>query len=217
MLGNLIGQPLDQRGKLLDLGGERLGCRQRLVEHRIDLHLDGAEPAVELGDLARHVAGAARQVGDLVAHFGTIAKTGRNGVVDHQRGENAECHQEGFGSGQAEAKIDDDADRAGDEHHADRDENGADAHHAEPRLTPPPNSRAARTIRPRTIAVSTSAARPQVRCRQSRCRQVLQPSPAAKSCCPEVRCPEGRGSVAKLLAAFYNSKPGRPRRQTAMT
>ena len=53
-----------------------------------------------------------------------------DGVIDRERGERAERHQRRFGAGKAEAQIDHDAERAGDEHHAGRNEDGADTHHA---------------------------------------------------------------------------------------
>ena len=161
---------LDQGRQFLDLDGERLRRRQRLVEHRIDLGLHGAELAAELGELARQVGRAARDGGDLVAHLGAVAGAGGDRVIDRKRGQDAEPDQERFGAGQAEAQIDHKADRAGDKHHADSDEDGADTHHAEPRYASrrtvqPRGAHAgpARMIRIRAVAVSTSAAAPQVR------------------------------------------------------
>ena len=120
---------LDQGRQFLDLDGERLRRRQRLVEHRIDLGLHGAELAAELGELARQVGRAARDRGDLVADFGAVAGAGGDRVIDRKRGQDAEPDQKRFGAGQTEAQIDHKADRAGDEHHADGDEDGADTHH----------------------------------------------------------------------------------------
>ena len=126
-----VGKLLDQRRQFLDLGGERLGRRQRPVDHGLDLGLHGAQAAAELGKLAGEIAGAAGQIGELVARLQPVALAGGNGVVDRKRGERAERHQRQLGAGKAKAQIDHKAERAGDEHHADRDEDGADAHHAE--------------------------------------------------------------------------------------
>ena len=121
---------LDQGRQFLDLDGERLRRRQRLVEHRIDLGLHGAELTAELGELARQVGRAARDRGDLVADLGAVAGAGGDRVIDRKRGQDAEPDQKRFGAGQSEAQIDHKADRAGDKHHADSDEDGADTHHA---------------------------------------------------------------------------------------
>ncbi len=137
-----IGQLLDQRRQFLDLGGERLRCRQGAVDHGVDFALHRAKPAAEFGQLAGEIAGAARQIGELVARFQAIVLARGDGVIDRERGERAERHQRRFGAGKAEAQIDHNADRAGDEHHAGRNEDGADAHHAALLPIPPEAIRA---------------------------------------------------------------------------
>ena len=150
-----VGKLLDQRRQFLDFGGERLRGRQSAVDHGVDLDLHRAKPAAEFGELAGKIAGAAGEIGELVAGLEAIVLARGNGVVDRERGEHAERHQRRFGAGEAESQIDHKAERAGDEHHADRDENGADAHHAG-RILSRCDSRA------RMLAVSTSAVTPQV-------------------------------------------------------
>ena len=141
---------LDQARKLLDLDGERLRGRQRLIEDGLDLGLHGAQPAAELGELTGEIAGAAGEVAHLVGDFRAVAGAGGNGIVDGERGKDAERRHRRFDAGEAEAEIEQGAERAGDEHHADRDEDGADAHHGAPHK-PHDDQRAAkepRTSRP---------------------------------------------------------------------
>ncbi len=103
----------------------------------LDLLVHLVEAAAELGELARQVAGTARQHDELIAGLGTVAQARRHGVVHRQRGEHAEPDQRGLGAGKAEPQIDHKADRTGYQHHADRDEDGADAHHAGLRYASP--------------------------------------------------------------------------------
>ncbi|HJT08470.1 MAG TPA: hypothetical protein VJ747_16175 [Stellaceae bacterium] len=88
------------------------------------------EAAAELGHLARQIAGTARQHHQLIAGLGSVAQPGGHGVIDRERSKHAKPDQRRLGAGKAEAQIGDNADRAGDQHHADGDEDGADAHHA---------------------------------------------------------------------------------------
>jgi hypothetical protein len=50
-----VGKLLDQPRKLLDLTGQRRGCRQRLVEDRFNLALRRAKPPVEFRKLTREI------------------------------------------------------------------------------------------------------------------------------------------------------------------
>ena len=79
-------------------------------------------------DLARHVGIAARQVGELAADHGADAEPGRNGVVEDQRGQHGQRNDDRFRRREAEAEIDRRAGGAGDQHHADGDEDGSEAH-----------------------------------------------------------------------------------------
>ena len=58
-----LGQLLDQRAELADLGAERIGRRLRLVDRDADVLLHLGETPIHLGDLTRDIGVAARQVG----------------------------------------------------------------------------------------------------------------------------------------------------------
>ena len=97
-----FGQLLDQRGHFLDFCGERLRGRQGAVDHGVDFALHGVKPAAEFGQLAGEIAGAARQIGELIARFQAIMLARGDGVIDRERGERAERYQRQFGAGKAE-------------------------------------------------------------------------------------------------------------------
>ena len=151
MAGDQIGELFHQRRKFLDLRSERLCGLERALENVLDLAVHGIEPQTELGELARQIAGTARQRRDLRAGLSAIPHPRRDRIVDRERGERAERHHTGFHTGKAEAQIKHDAERDGDEHHADGDENRTDAHHAEPRYVSLRTVRAAPIRRPDTL------------------------------------------------------------------
>ena len=129
---NQVGKLFDQPRKLLDLAGERRGCRQRFVEDCFDLALSRSEPAVEIRELARQIARAADKLGHLLVHHGALTLVGGDGTVDRGRRRQTECHQDRVSDGEPQAKIEHGAERGGDKHDADGNEDDADAHHADP-------------------------------------------------------------------------------------
>ena len=108
-------------------------CAGRIGRHHAAL--DGGEPASEFGDLAREVGGAARQIGDLAADVGAVAQPHRHGVVEDQEGQRGQRHDGGFRAADAGQRIQHQAERRCDQHHADGDENRRYADHM--RATPP--------------------------------------------------------------------------------
>ena len=91
--GDRFGELLDQARKFLDLRGQRLRRRQRLVEDGSDLRLHDVEPPPEFRELTRQVVAAAREVGDLVAHFGAVLLAAGNAAVERKRRERSEPRQ----------------------------------------------------------------------------------------------------------------------------
>ena len=132
MRRNQVGKLFDQPRKLLDLAGERRGRRQRFVEDCFDLALRRSEPAVEVRELARQIARAADKLGHLLVHNGALTLVGGDGTVDRGRRRQTECHQDRVSDGEPQAKIEHGAERGGDKHDADGNEDDADAHHADP-------------------------------------------------------------------------------------
>src|SRR6185312_9311853 len=90
----------------------------------------GIETPRNFADLAGKVGGTARQIGDLVSEVAAIAQAIADGVEKRhagQRGKRHDCRRAGV---EFESEIEHRADRGGDKHHADRNENGTDATHA---------------------------------------------------------------------------------------
>jgi hypothetical protein len=79
--------------------------------------------------LAGKVGGAARQVGDLAADVGAIAQPHRHGVVEDQKGQRGERYDRGFRAADANHRMQDQAKRCRDQHHADGDKNRRNANH----------------------------------------------------------------------------------------
>ena len=154
VLGNGFGKLPDQPRKLLDLGGQRLRRRRRLVGDAFELAFHGAEAAAEFGDLAGDVARPAGKPGYLIVDLGAVGFAAGDRVIDRQRGQDAKRAQGRIGERKTEAEKQHRAQRRGDEHHAQCGKNGADAHHADPM---------AELIRVRAVSVSTRLAPPQVR------------------------------------------------------
>ena len=154
VLGNRFGKMPDQPRKLLDLGGQRLRRRRRLVGDAFELAFHGPEAASEFSDLAGDVARPAGKPGYLIVDLGAVGLAAGDRVIDRQRGQDAKCAQGRIGERKTEAEKQHRAQRRGDEHHAQCGKNGADAHHADPM---------AELIRVRAVSVSTRLAPPQVR------------------------------------------------------
>ena len=170
MLGDQLGKLPDQPREFLDLVSQRLRDRNRFVRHGLHPALDRAEAAAEFRDLAGEIARAPGDARHLVADFGTVAPAARDGVVNRQHGENPERDQGRIDQTEAKTQKQHRADRAGDEHHACRDKNGADAHHADP-----------------AIAFGTTAPRAQLKASRS----VTQVSPARNRIVPRPdQCPQ---------------------------
>ena len=120
---------LDQHAEFVDLADHGLDA---VGAGRIRRHhpaLDRGEPAAEFGDLAGEVGGAARQIGDLAADVGAVAQPHRHGVVEDQEGQRGQRHDRGFRAADAGHRIQDEAERGCDQHHADGDENRRNANH----------------------------------------------------------------------------------------
>ena len=130
MAGDGFGDLLHQPAKLADFGGERIGGAARTIDRRRDLELDRIQATRDLGDLARKVGGAARQIADLVAEIAAIAQTVADAVEERHGGQRCERHNRRGAGVDLEPEIKHRANRGGDQHHADRDENGTDATHA---------------------------------------------------------------------------------------
>ena len=127
--GDRFGKLLDQGGDLAELGGDRRGGGPRGLGRAAALALDSGKAAADLGDLTGQVAGAAGQVGDLVADVGAVTQPARYRIVECQRGEHGHGDDGRFGAAQPERQIEDRAAGAGDQHHAYGDEYGAQPHH----------------------------------------------------------------------------------------
>ena len=130
MAGDGFGDLLHQPAKLADFGGERIGGAARTIDRRRDLELDRIKAARDLGDLARKVGGATRQIADLVAEIAAIAQTIADAVEERHGGQRCERHNRRGAGVDLEPEIEHRANRGGDQHHADHDENGTDATHA---------------------------------------------------------------------------------------
>ena len=126
----------DQHAKFADLADDGLNAVAARRLSRRHPTLDGGQPASEFGDLAREVSGAARQIGDLAAHIGTVAQPHRNRVVENEEGQRGERHDRRLGAADPGHRKQDQAERCGDQHHADGDENRGNANHVA-RAAPP--------------------------------------------------------------------------------
>ena len=80
-----LGQLVDQRAELPDLGAERIGRRLRLVDRDADVLLHLGETPIHLGDLTRDIGAAARQVGQLVTDRSAQSDAGRDRIVQGER------------------------------------------------------------------------------------------------------------------------------------
>ena len=129
MSGHGFGDLPHQGAQFADLGGDRLDHAAHAARTGFDAGFHGVEPAADLSDLAGEIAGAARQIGDLVAEVAAVAQPVADGVVERHAGERGQRHDRGTASVHLESEIEHGTDRAGDEHHADRDEDGADTTH----------------------------------------------------------------------------------------
>ena len=83
--------------------------------------------------MAGEIARSAGEIGNLIADLGAVALAAGDGVVDREHSQDAKRRQGCIGRGNAKTKIEHKAERGGDQHHAKRDEDGADAHHSRPR------------------------------------------------------------------------------------
>ncbi len=128
--GHGIGDLADQPAQFADLGGNRVEGAARAGHAALDTFLHGVQPARHLRHLTGEVAGAARQISDLVAEVAAVAQPVADRVVQRHGGQGRQGHDRGTAGVHLEAEIEHGADRAGDDHHADRNENGADATHA---------------------------------------------------------------------------------------
>ena len=120
---------LDQHAEFVDLADHGLDAVAAGGIRRHHPALDGGEPAAEFGDLAGEVGGAARQIGDLAADVGAVAQPHRNRVVEDQEGQRRQRHDRGFRSADAGDRMQDQAKRGCDQHHADGDKNRRNANH----------------------------------------------------------------------------------------
>jgi hypothetical protein len=118
--------------ELVDLADERRGRGARAVVRDRKVALKRRHAPVELGDVAAEVGGAAREVRDLRADIVAIAGAAGDLVEHREAGQSRDRHDGGFHAGEAEPQEGDGADRAGDQRHAECDENGAQAPHAQP-------------------------------------------------------------------------------------
>ncbi len=89
---------------------------------------------LELGHLLGEVGGHTRQVGDLIADVIAVAQAACDGVVKHKPGQRGQSGGGQFRAGQTEEEIKNGADRARNEHHADRDKDGGKPEHAIPEV-----------------------------------------------------------------------------------
>ena len=128
--GDRIGDLPHQSAELADLGDERIDRAARPVHGRAHIAFHGVEPARDLGHLAGEVGGAARQIGDLATEVAAVAQPVADGVVERHGGERGHARDRRGGAIEFEAEKQHGAERRGDEHHADRDEYGADTTHA---------------------------------------------------------------------------------------
>ena len=141
MAGDRVGDLPHQAAQFADLGGDRIDRAARLVHGALDPAFHGDEPARHLAHLAGEVGGAARQIGDLVADIAAVAQAAADGIVECHGGERGQRHDRRGELVHLEAEIEHGADRAGDEHHADRNEDGADTtHEANPGPDPGPST-----------------------------------------------------------------------------
>ena len=127
MDGDGIGELLDQRPKLINFGRQRISERVGVVGACPDL-LDGSEPPSDFGDLPRQIGAAAGQFEELAAEPGARPHLGRHEVVDAKRGEHHERDRHRFRGVEGKREIEQGASGAGDQHHADSDEDGTEAH-----------------------------------------------------------------------------------------
>ncbi len=127
--GNGLGQLLDHRTEFADLDRQRIDRATRAIDASAHVLVHVVEPPRHLGHLPRQIGGAARQVANLVAEMAAVAQPAGNAVVEHHADERCQRHDRRGARVDLEAEIERRADRGGDEHHAGRDENGADASH----------------------------------------------------------------------------------------
>ena len=118
MPGHGLGKLLDQVTELLHLGRERVIRRTRFRGRALGPAFQCRYPAPHFADLARHVGGAARELGELVAGGCARAAPGRDDVVDGECAKQPDRHGERLGFADAEGEIERDPGRAGDQHHA---------------------------------------------------------------------------------------------------
>ena len=136
MARDRVGELPHQAAQFVDLGGNRIDRAVHPVHGALDAAFHGGKAARHLGHLAREIGGAARQIGDLVADVAAVAQAVADGVVQHHDGERGQRDDHRGAGIDPNPEIEHSADRAGDEHHADRDEDGADTTHV---ANPGPN------------------------------------------------------------------------------
>ena len=129
MGGDRIRQLLDQGSEQRDLAGERFGGRPRLVGMARHVAFDRRKPPADFRDLAGKIGGAAGKIGDLVADIGAIARPAGDRIEERQAGQYGDRHYGGFNPCEPERQIEHGPDRAGDQNHTERDEDGTEAHH----------------------------------------------------------------------------------------
>ena len=113
------------RHKILDILGDLALIGRPLLGHVI-----AVKPSHTANcELARQIAGATRQLGKLVARLQAIIPAGGDRVIDGKRGKRTNPRQCRLCAGKAEPRIDDDAERDANQHHAQGDQEGANAHH----------------------------------------------------------------------------------------
>ena len=121
---------LDQRAQFADFDRQRIDRAARAIDALAHVLVHVVEAPRHLRHLPRQIGGAARQIADLVAEFAAVAQPAGDAVVERHADERGQRHNRRGARIDLEAEIEHRADRSGDEHHADRDENGADASHA---------------------------------------------------------------------------------------
>ena len=136
MGGDRFGEFLEQPAEQLDLRRQRLGRGQGLVAGGRNLGLETREPASDFRDLASKVGRAARKIRDLVADVGPVLNPGGDRIEKRKPGQRRDRDHRRLDPVEPEREIEDRAERAGDEHDADRDENGTQAHHDRPVRSP---------------------------------------------------------------------------------
>jgi hypothetical protein len=138
-------EPLEQRSKLADFEGERIGYRAGLIERVLDLCLQRSQPPTQLCELAGDVGRGAGQVGELRTDHGAQSKTYRNEIINRQRRQRDARQRCCLRATEPEIKAADGAGGARDDQHADCNKNGSKPHGSLARIVEgqPPTRRCA--------------------------------------------------------------------------